>query len=102
MIISGLQQGWASRDRDTYAEARGQKTWKHHKHSIYNMPDTNLKMLGNSYNRSRGWNAESMRVDGCYRWTRCRPNLEPRLALNGGRKRKAAVITNTYISHRLR
>ena len=36
------------------------------------------------------------RVDGCYRWTRCRPNLEPKLALNGGRKWKAAVITNTY------
>ena len=48
MIISGLQQGWASRDRDTYAEAKGQKTWKHHKLSIYNMLDTSSRMLGNS------------------------------------------------------
>lgn len=48
MIISGSQQGWPARDRDTYAEARGQKTWKHHKLGIYNKLDTGSKMFDNS------------------------------------------------------
>ena len=64
MIISGLQQGRAPRDRDTYAEARVQKTWKHHKLSIYNMPDTSATMFSNSLNSRREWNVENIRVDG--------------------------------------